>query len=601
MSKDIFEFVKTEEAAFALPIEVVDGWEWNMKEHIRLSTLYKHSQFSQGNDPKNRDEKPFNNIIRPILNLQYRTEGFDVKDVILYIDDSEKYYKSFFVKKYHDRWAQENQIDTFIDDTNESIVDYGGALVRDVNQKRPELIPLPSIAFCDQTNMLSGPIGIKHFYSPDQLQDFEKLGWGKNENGADVTIEEAIILAKTYQVPDAQNGKENRTPGKYVECYEVNGMLPESWLKKGGSPDKYVLQMQILLYYFDKDGHKKGLTLFKGRAPKGTFKVAMRDKIHSRALGFGGVEELFDAQVWTNYGEIAMKGMLDVATKVILETTDTTLKSKHPGGLKNLDNLEIVEVEDGKTVGQINTTPVNIALFERSVNTWEQKARTIGAANDAILGENPTSGEPFKTTNLINAESHGLHDYRQGKYATFIGNVYYDWVIPHISNDLSKGKKFLEELSMKELQYVADALVECETEKVVTEKILNGQEIVPADIENVKKGIRAQFMKKGNKHFLEIFEGEMKDAPLQVKVSVDGKQKDLAKVTDKVVNIVRQVIAAPQILAIPGMADLFNQIIEYSGLSPVDFSTVIHPQPVQPVQPGQGQAPVVAPAQAPAY
>ncbi len=575
MAKDIFDFIKQEEAAYALPITVVDGWEWSMKEHIRLSTLYKNSQFSQGNSEKERDDKPFKNIIRPILNLQYRTEGFDVKDIVLYIDDSDQYYKSFFVKKYHDRWAQDNEIDTFIDDTNESIVDYGGALIRDVNKKKPELIPLSSLAFCDQTNMLSGPIGIKHFYSPDQLQGFADVGWGDKKNGADCTIEEAIILANTYQVPDAQTGKQNKTPGKYIECYEVSGVLKESWLKKGGSPDKYVRQMQIVMYYFDKDGKKKGLTLYKGRQADGTFKVALRDKIIGRALGFGGVEELFDPQVWTNYGEIAMKGLLDTATKAIVKTTDTTLKSRHPSGLKNLDNLEIVEVADGTDVGLMNTQPVNVPLFNAAAQKWEEHARTVGAATDAVLGEDPAAGTPFKLQDVIIQQGLGLHDYRRGKYAIFIGVVYTDWIIPQICKDLQNGKKFLEELSLKELQYVADSLVECQANEVIMEKILNGQEIVPADIENMKKGIRAQFMKKGNKHFLEIFQGEMKDAPMQVRVNVDGKQKDLAKITDKVVNIIRQIIASPGILAQPGMADLFNQIIEYSGLSPVDFSSMM--------------------------
>lgn len=571
MAKDIFEYVKQEEAAYALPISIVDGWEWNMKEHVRLSLLYKNSQFSQGNDPKTRDDKPFRNITRPILNVQYRTEGFDVKDIVLYIDNEDQYFKSFLVKKYHDRWAEEYEIDTFIDDVNEAKVDYGGALVRDVNKKCPENVPLETIAFCDQTNILSGPIGIKHFYSPDELQKFESVGWGNKNNGATITIEEAIILAKNEKIPDKQDGKANRTPGKYIECYEVNGMLPESWYKKDGNPDKYVRQMQILMFYTDKDGHKVGLTLYAGRAPEGTFKVFLRDKIHGRALGWGGVEELFDPQVWANYDEIVMKGLLDAATKVIVKTTDTTMKSRHPTGLKDLDNLSIVELEEGKDAGVMDTTPRSIGLFEQAVSRWEDHARTLGSANDAVLGENSPSGTPFKLQALVTAQANGLHDYRRGKYATFIGRVYTDWVLPHLTKELLNGKKFLEELSLKELQAVADAVVENQVNGIIKEKILNGQEIVPADMDRVKTQLRSQFMKKGSRHFLEILKGEMQDAPVAVRVTVDGKQKDLDKITDKLVNIVRQIIAAPQILNDPRMADLFNQIIEYSGLSPIDF------------------------------
>lgn len=600
MPKDIFEFTKTEETAYAQPITVIDGWDWNMKEHIRIAMLYKNSQFSEGNDKISRDDKPFKNIVRPILNLQYRTEGFDVKDIILYVDDQESYYKSFLVKKYHDRWAQKNKIDTFIDDVNESIVDFGGSLIRDENKKRPAIVPLSTLAFADQTNMLTGPLGIKHFYDPAELQGFASQGWGDKKNGATITIEEAIILSKSNQVPDAKTGKENKTPGKYIECYEVHGMLPESWYVKGGSPDKYVRQMHILMFYKDEKGDRQGLTLFAGRAPEGLFKVALRDKIQGRALGFGGVEEIVDPQIWTNYNEIVKKGLLDGATKILLKTTDSTLKAKHPKGLKELDNLELLEIEDGKDIGQVNTTPVNFALFEKASSDWDENARTIGAATDAVLGENPASGTPFKLQDVIIQQGLGLHEYRQGRYASFIGDeVYPDWILPQICHDLTNGAKFLEELSLKELQYVADALVECQINDIIKDKILKGQEIVPSDIENLKVSIRKQFMKKGNKHFLEILKGEMDDAPLAIHVSVAGKQKDLAKMTDKVVNIIRQVIAAPGILQIPGMADLFNQIIEYSGLNPVDFSILISP-PKSALPPAPVAQPPVIPTPAPA-
>lgn len=590
----IFDFVKREEAAYALPITVIDGWEWSMKEHIRLSTLYKNSQFSQNNDAKNRDDRPFRNIVRPILNVQYRTEGFDVKDVVLYIDNEDEYFKSFIVKKYHEPWAEKNKIDDFIDDVNESRIDYGGALIRDVAKTCPEMIPLTKIAFCDQTNMLSGPLGLKHFFSPDELQSFESVGWGGPAHGATVSIEEAIILAKNEKIPDAQDGKSNRTPGKYIECYEVNGTLPESWLKKGGSDERFVRQMQILMFYKDKDGKKQGLTLYAGRAPKDMFKVVLRDKIAGRALGFGGVEELFDPQVWANYDEIVMKGMLDGAAKTIIKTNDPALKTRHPKGLKNLDNMSIVEVDDGKDAGVMDTRPPNFALFERAVSRWEDHARIVGSANEAVLGESPASGTPFKLQNLVTVQGLGLHDYRRGKFASFMGGVYTDWILPHITRELVAGVKFLQELSMKELQQIADSFVQCEANKIIKEKILNGEEIVPAMIEDAKKQIRAQFMRRGNKHFLELYKDELKDVPVCVRVSIDGKQKDLDKITDKLVNIIRQIIAAPQILDDPRMADLFNQIIEYSGFSPVDFGMAV-PKAAPVLAPAANGAPVPSP------
>lgn len=601
MQKDIFEYIKAEEAAYALPITVIDGYEWSMKEHIRLSILYKNSQFSTGNSKSQRDNKPFKNIVLPILRLQYRTEGFDVKDVLLYVDDSKNFFKSFLVRKYHDRWATENEIDTFIDEMVESHTDFGGALIKDENKKKPAVVPLQTIAFCDQTNLLGGPIGFLHNYSPDELLDFEKIGWGNPKNGADATILECIVMAQEFKTNDKQDGKQVKTPGKYIEVYEVHGTLPESYLKPDGNPDKFVNQMQIVAFYKDEQGKRQGITLFRGKKGKTsvTFKVILRDKIFNRALGLGGVEELFEPQIWTNYGEIIKKGMLDAASKIIYQTTDQSFKQRNK--ILNLENQEVLVMENGTTLSQVQNGTPNMALFERAVAEWQVNAQTIGSAQDAILGDNPASGTPFKLQDLVVTEAHGLHDYRRGKISTFFVSIYRDWVLPYITSDITKGKTFLAELSLDELQQVADAVVECQIEDIIKAKILAGEEIDPQDMENVKQKARENFMKQGNSRFLEIFDNEMKDVPLSVKVNIAGKQKDINKITDKLVNIFRQIIANPAVLDDPRMAKLFSQIIEYSGLSPIDFGfTIPKPQQQQQqvVQPNQKPAIPTPPADA---
>lgn len=115
----------------------------------------------------------------------------------------------------------------------------------------------------------------------------------------------------------------------------------------------------------------------------------------------------------------------------------------------------------------------------------------------------------------------------------------------------------------------------------------------------MRKVFKDNFMKGGSKRFFKIFGEEMEKLPLDVFINIAGKQNNLNAMTDKIVNIVRQVIANPQVLQIPGMAKLFNEIIEYSGLSPVDFTglTAAQTAPVAPAQPiPAGQQPLPEPA-----
>ncbi len=599
---DIFSYIKTQESLYRMPIQVNEKWTWSMQDHIETSTLYNNSQLTRGKT----DFTPVKNITRPILNLQHRTEDIEVKDVQIYVDDQDKYHLSFLVKKYHDDvFAVENNLDTFFDDLNISRIDYGGGLSKKLDKPCPEVVPLQTIVFCDQTDILSGPIGIKHFYSPDQLLEMGKYGWGKEANGATISLKELIEVSREEKKQD-KSGVITKTPGRYIEIYEVHGNLPKSFADPRNDSLEYETRLFIVAFYQKKGStEREGVIIYTAPEKETPFKLIKRDAIYGRALGWGGAEELFEPQVWVNYDIIRMQDMLDAASKTILKTTDPAVAQRN--NISGMKNLEIVEMAPNTDLAQVDTFPRNMKLFEDSVANWEAHAQQMGAANDAILGESPTAGTPFKLQELVTQESHGLHEYRRGQYAKHLEEIYTDWIIPHIEKKICEGSKFLSELSLEELQYVKDCVVRTATNDRIKDIILAGGIVTPDQVAIFKQLVEEDFKTKGNKFFLEILRGEFKGSSLGVKVSIAGKSKNLAQMTDKIVNIFRFAFSNPQGFAltmqIPGMAKSFNQILEFSGLSPVDFSGIDKlavSQPPQPAaQPNAPQAPTQLPMQAP--
>src|SRR3990167_5051627 len=336
----IFQYIVAEETSYKTrEITLAENWSWNMSQHLSLSFHMKFGKYlNASNDP--RTKQPYQNIILPILEFRYAAEDRDVKDIIFETEDPEKQHLSLLIKKYWDDvFTVENNLDDLIDDLIEEKVDFGGCLVKKGAGAVPEAIPLQSIAFCDQTDILSGPIGFKFNFSPKALKAKAKLGWGKNGT----TIDELITLAtKDKDVPDAQTGQKNFTPGKNIEVYVVRGSLPENYLDDKNSDEELVNQIQVVAFYTDKEG-RQGVTLYKSKETESVLKLHIPKKIYGRGLGWGGVEALLDPQIWANFAEIHKNNLLQAASKLKYFTDDEGYANRQK--VRNMENEEITTID----------------------------------------------------------------------------------------------------------------------------------------------------------------------------------------------------------------------------------------------------------------
>lgn len=579
---DVFSYIKTEETNYKTQkVTLGDNWQWNMYDHVNRSFLMKHSKFATGNNDLGK--RPFKNIIRPILGVAYRSEGFDIKDIEPYVTDADNYHKSFLVRKFHPRWALDNDMDTFIDEVVESYVDYGLALVKNVNNERPELVPLQRLAFVDQRDVLSGAKCERHPYSVDQLLAQKKY-WNPTN------IDRAITMSKSEKPNSTGTANEHATT-KSIDVYELHGFFPETWLpeNKDGDPMNYTRQMHIITYYKDKMTDKDvGIPLFQIAEPKEIYKALVRDGMYNRACGFGGVEELFEPQVWTNYSIIQIKEMLDVASLMLLQTSDPAFSSRNK--ITDKKKGEIVVTAENQALTQVNIVPVNMQQFRNALTDWETSARTTGSAQDANLGIDPASGTPLGTTQNVIAQGEGIHKFRQGKVSTFFAEIYRDWVLKFLVAEMNKGKEFMETLSLDELRDIGEKMVDNWVNAQVKAKIMKGGMLSQQQVDTFRQIELQKWMKGGVMRFHKVMKDELKGIPVDVMVNIAGKQANLASDVTKLSNIFREIIVNPQgfmqAMQMPAIAKTFNRILEFSGIDQVNFGDMPKQQPSAPMQYG---------------
>lgn len=571
MDKSVYDYIITESTNWKTTrVPLTGSKDWNMSEHIERCMNVSNGWFHKG---ANDGLRPYDDIVTPIIDVAFRTEGFDVKDIVPYVDSIKDSYKSFIIKKYHPQWAREHEIDSFIDEVVESSIIYDLVLVKNVNDVRPEVVPLQEISFCDQTDILSGPICLKHQYSISDLLQY-KGKWYDNK------IDEVIVMSKASKEVSSANDKEAKTPGKYIEVYELHGMFPETWLKPDGDTDKYENQMHIVSFYKDSNGDKNGITLYKGKDKKITdvFKALKIDKVRSfgRSCGRSIVERLFEPQVWTNYSGIRIKEMLDTTAMILAQTSSTDIQNQKLTGLKG---LTILKTEDGKPINRVDTyTGNNLSEFTNDKDRHAMSARILGSASEPSLGKAPTSGTPFATVDAIIQQGEGIHDYRRGKIATFFADVLYkDWILGYLIKDINSSIEFSEELSLDEINEIAEILATNRAEDKVNDIIYKtGRPVTKEERDLMIQAFKEEEKKRGGRGFFKTLKDELKDVPVKVKVNVAGKQRYMAQNADKISKLIGNILANPQAFAmIPGLGSAYNQLLEESGMNPIDFSHII--------------------------
>lgn len=583
IDQNIYTYIKSEEARFnSEEIKVGDNWSWNFKNHVQMIFHLKNGQFFTG---ENNFLRAFNNIMEPILNLSYWSEDIEVKDIVFYIEEENGRVLSFLIKKYHDEvFVKENNIDTLLDEITEDDVDYGGVLVQK-GEKRPEVIYLPSIAFCDQTDMEGGPMAFKYNFSPDKLRQMASKGWGDEKNGATISIDDLIVLAEP--VKDS-GGQDNKTTGKNIEVYIARGSLPEHYLKDNDNMEDYYNQIHIVGFYTGENSKQEGVTLLRLKESESGLKFHTSKKIYGRALGRGVGEGLLHPQIWTNFLEIHKMNMLEAGSKVLPYTDDDAFANRN--NLQDKENLEMSTIEEGKVIRLIPTIePAKIQLFEGSINSFFEQAQTIGSAFDPMLGKEQASGTTFRGQERTVAQGRGLHDRRRGQRAKFIEELYRWDIIPRMTKKILGGTKFLATLTTEEMNWTSERMIENYANKRRNEQVLSGE--LPTEKEVLMEEASKKFKKVGNKWLINILKNEFKNVEIKIGINVASKQKNLIAMTDKILSIFQFIFSNPQgfqqVMQMSGMSAAFNDILEFSGISGVDFSN-IGQLPVQQAQPAVG-------------
>jgi hypothetical protein len=575
---------------------------FDMYDTINKIEAYLNSKHTSGEFDSLGREKPFFNIVTAASNIWYKATDIDRKNIKIKATKKKDVIDAFLATVHLQRWMTQAKFGHYLNEWGRVLARYGSAVTK-VVEKNGELIitvvPWNRI-ICDQVDFTDNPkIEVQEL---SEAQLYRRKEFSKEQ----IT---ALCSARKARETLRKQRKDNKSD--YIKLYEVHGEFPLSYITgKEKDEDEYVQQMHIVSYV---QGKKKGeyedFTLFSGREAKDPYRIAHLIKEDGRALAIGAVEHLFQPQWMVNHTAKSIKDELDLASKLIFQTSDASFVGQN--ALSAIENGDILIHAINQPLTQINNGSHDITQLQNYGGMWKTLANEIVGISEAMLGAAPKAGTAWRQTEALLQESYSLFELMTENKGLDLEDLLRGDVLPHIKKKMNNKEEISATLEQNDIEWVDSKYIKnfavSQANKFIKEKnraYLRGERATPVSSQEqmmmtseLEGEMKKTMGETGNQRFFKpseisnnTWKEQFKDLEFDLEVDITGENKDyqsdmatLSTALTVVMNPAYQQNQEAQMI----VGEILKQS---SGLSPLQLSQVRAKSPLMPPVAPQGES-----------
>lgn len=582
-------------------VQMSEYVDWDMHNTIERIDAYLNSRHTSGDKDSMGRDKPFFNIVTAAVNIWYRATDLDRKNIRILPDATSNTALAFVATVLLQNWMKEARFGTFLNDWGRSLARYGSAVVKFV-EREGKLIP----SVIPWNRMIVDPIDF------DALPRIEKVYKTADQLRKMPEYDQDVVkkLIDTQATRKTLDGHQQDNQAKFIELYEVHGELPIALLKDekdivDSDWETYRQQMHVVSFVLNDNGDYDDFTLFRGKEKKDPYMVTHLIKEDGRTLSIGAVEYLFDAQWMKNHTMKNMKDTLDLASKLIFQTSDSAYVGRNV--LSAIETGDIMIHQLNQPLTQINNSKADIQAFQSFGQEWENLAQTLTSTPEAMRGDTLPSGTPYSLGAYLGAQANSLFEIMTENKGLHIEDMMREYIIPHLKTKMDTTDEVVAVLEDNEIQQLDAIYVKNSATKHVNQEIknmvLNGEFPSADDQASMMATTSSQIKDQlsnimGNQRFFkpsevpdQTWKELLEDFEMKVTVEVTNEQTDKQAVLQTLSSLFQTLASNPMVLQDPNAKMLFSQILTETGrISPIQLSTAAQAPVGQAAPPTGGEA-----------
>lgn len=563
--------------------------KFNIYDTLNRIDAYLNSKHISGDtDAKGRD-KPFFNIVTAAVNIWYRATDIDRKNITIKATKESDTVSSFLATILLQKYMRKANFGVFLNEWGRTLARYGSAVCKFVEKNGElitEVIPWNRI-ICDKIDFDSNPKIEKIWLTPAQLQKRIKTH-GYNEDFVKQIIDKHAFTART--TADSQITKD--TKNDYIPVYEIHGELPLSLLTEDEEDDsEYQQQMHVVCFLErNEKGKYDDYTLFSGKESKDPYMITHLIKEDGQTLSIGAVQHLFEAQWMVNHSQKQIKDQLDLASKLIFQTSDGNFVGRN--ALSNIENGDIMIHQLNQPLTELANSSHDITSLQSFQAQWQAVGNQINNISEAMQGENPPAGTAWRLQQAVLQESHSLFELMIENKGLAIIEMMTNYIIPFLKKQMDTTEEIAEILTSYQINWIDSRYVINQAIRNVNQKkketILSGQIYEPEqeaiDMQEEQASLQAGLNQQGNQRFIKpsdiktvtwkkVLEGT------ELEVDVTGENKDVQGALATLSTVFQTIAGLGGQPMTPELKIVFDKILNLTGtISPLELSQLPKPQ-----------------------
>jgi len=561
----------------------------NLKKDLDRIDAYLESKHISGETDSQGREKPFFNIVTSAVNIWFRATDIDRKNIRIKATKKADITSAYLATILLQEWMRKTAFGKFLNLWGMTEASHLSSVVKFV-EKGGELIPEVvswDRLIVDPIDFYSNSVIERFYLTPAQL---------RKDKTYDQDFVEKLIDAKSSRKD--MEGQTEDAKSEYIEIYEIHGELPLSYLTdKEEDKDIYQQQMHVISFVESKENGKyDDYTLYSGKESRSPYLLtSLLPNIDGSISLKGAVKTLFDTQWMVNHTAKTIKDQLDLASKLIFQTSDGSFVGRNV--LTNMQNGDILTYKINQPLTQINNSSHDITALQSYGQQWQQIGNQATGISEAMLGAAPKSGTAWRQTEALLRENHSLFELMIENKGLDLETMMTKFVIPFIKKKIDTTKEISAILEDHQIKQIDNAYIPQEIiirrNNQIKKEILSGNIAEEPDMVELRTTVREELDAFGNQRFIKpseipsvTWKKSLKDFEWDVMIEITGEQQDKQS-TMSVLQGVFDTIADPnrrQVLQTEEGKLLFNKILnEVGNISPIELSQISNQQPVSPV------------------